>query len=184
MRPVGISLIAIGILSACTPIEGIESEIRPVQFVGLPGSKLEPVKNGPSPFVQAATRIPETVAAVEPENPVETAADAGAPAATEVTAGAETVIARHFKVNQDCSFAAPSIVIVNGPAHGSLRATQGPYALSAEDGAPKACVGRTALAVAIHYQPEPGFTGRDRLVYRHDSAGEHAQEETLDITIR
>jgi DNA-binding SARP family transcriptional activator len=102
-------------------------------------------------------------------------------------AGQEVLINRHASLDDDCrQNGFPALTLLQQPAHGRIEVRRERLESgSLQRGRPGKtdCRGVDAVGIGVYYQPQPGFSGSDRLVYRLTFPTAVYFEDTIEITV-
>ncbi|WP_043612470.1 hypothetical protein [Ensifer sp. ZNC0028] len=97
--------------------------------------------------------------------------------------GVKTLVAKNWHINDDCSqIDYPAMTIAEKPKHGRLEIVHEPV-YPKLDGKRSKCATTKVNGVVAYYTPNPGYTGRDRLVIRSPYEDGKIEEGVLSITV-
>lgn len=97
--------------------------------------------------------------------------------------GVKTLVAKNWHINDDCSqIDYPAMTIAEKPKHGRLEIVHEPV-YPKLDGKQSKCATTKVNGVVAYYTPNPGYTGRDRLVIRSPYEDGKIEEGVLSVTV-
>ncbi len=97
--------------------------------------------------------------------------------------GVKTLVAKNWHIDDDCSqIDYPAMTIAEKPKHGRLEIVHEPV-YPKLDGKQSKCATTKVNGVVAYYTPNPGYTGRDRLVIRSPYEDGKIEEGVLSITV-
>lgn len=97
--------------------------------------------------------------------------------------GVKTLVAKNWHINDDCSqIDYPAMTIAEKPKHGRLEIVH-EAVYPKLDGKQSKCATTKVNGVVAYYTPNPGYTGRDRLVIRSPYQDGKIEEGVLSITV-
>ncbi|MBD9651311.1 hypothetical protein IB267_23460 [Ensifer sp. ENS09] len=100
-----------------------------------------------------------------------------------VRSGVKTPVAKNWHINDDCSqIDYPAMTIAEKPKHGRLEIVHEPV-YPKLDGKQSKCATTKVNGVVAYYTPNPGYTGRDRLIIRSPYEAGKIEEGVLSVTV-
>ena len=97
--------------------------------------------------------------------------------------GVRTLVAKNWHIDDDCRHIDyPAIDIVERPQHGRLEIVHEPL-FPKLDGKASKCEKTRVNGVVGYYTPDPGYTGKDRLVIRSPYEEGKTEEGVLNVTV-
>ncbi|MGF6159547.1 hypothetical protein M2267_004819 [Ensifer sp. KUDG1] len=97
--------------------------------------------------------------------------------------GVKTLVAKNWHIDDDCGqIDYPAMTIAEKPKHGRLEIVHEPV-YPKLDGKQSKCATTKVNGVVAYYTPNPGYTGRDRLVIRSPYEDGKIEEGVLNITV-
>ncbi|WP_245314353.1 hypothetical protein [Rhizobium sp. R634] len=97
--------------------------------------------------------------------------------------GVRTLVAKNWHIDDDCRHIDyPAIDIVERPKHGRLEIVHEPL-FPKLDGKASKCEKTRVNGVVGYYTPDPGYTGKDRLVIRSPYEEGKTEEGVLNVTV-
>lgn len=103
----------------------------------------------------------------------------------DIVAGRNTYIYKKDELSADCAVLHFTTKVETSPAHGKLFVSHGPVPNGYKKPRPQAkCPYMVSDGVSAYYQPEPGYTGKDKVVISVTDNAENKEYTTIYLSVK